>query len=241
MKVFLRILLLLSLVVYLVFAVTKLNDPVDTQTCSAVNVVVEDSAKAAFITSQEIRDILTKAKKYPEGEKLSSIDCLAMEQVLLKNPFIDKATCFKTAGGQVIIKVQQRLPVMRVINTQGENYFIDSYGKIMPHMHYTADMVVATGHISRNYAQRYLVPIGKLLQKDSFWDGQIEQIHVNDSGCIEMIPRVGEHVIKAGKPSNFQQKLQRLKTFYEKVLCRVGWNKYSSINIEYDNQIICKK
>ena len=129
MKVLLRILLLLALVVYLVFAVTRFNNPKDSKMCSQVNVCVEDSAKAVFITTTEIRNILGAAKVYPLGKKISEVDCYKMEKILSKNPFIKNALCYKTAGGQVVVKVEQRLPVMRVISDSGENYFIDSQGK----------------------------------------------------------------------------------------------------------------
>ena len=32
-----------------------------------------------------------------------------------------------------------------------------------------------------------------------------------------------------------------MRLFYEKALNRVGWNKYSRINVEFDNQIICTR
>lgn len=241
MKVLLRILLLLGLVVYLAFAVTKFNNPRETRVCSALNVVIKDSAKAAFITQSEIRSILSKAGVSPLGRNMSDIDCARIEKVLSKNPFINHVVCYKTAGGQVVLDVGQRLPVMRVISDSGENYFIDAQGKIMPHMHYAADMAVATGHISHDYARKNLIPLGKLLQTDDFWNGQVEQINVDSAGNMEMIPRVGDHVVYIGEPIDVEQKLQRLKVFYEKVLGNIGWNKYSRINIEYGNQIICKK
>ena len=241
MKVLLRILLLFALVVYLAFAVTKFNNPEEVKKCTAVNIVVEDSAKAVFITPKEIRNILSVSKVYPLGKKINDVNCYEMEKSLMKNPFIDKAMCYKTAGGQIVVRVNQRLPVMRIISDSGENYFIDSQGKIMPHMHYTADMVVATGNISHSYANKNLIPIGTLLQEDEFWNGQIEQIHVDGDENMEIIPRVGEHVVYIGEPVDIPQKFQRLKAFYEKVLCKVGWNKYSHINIEYSNQIICRK
>ena len=108
MKVLLRILLLLALVVYLAFAVTKFNNPKDSKMCSQVNVCVEDSAKAVFITTTEIRNILGAAKVYPLGKKISEVDCYKMEKILSKNPFIKNALCYKTAGGQVVVKVEQR-------------------------------------------------------------------------------------------------------------------------------------
>ena len=38
-----------------------------------------------------------------------------------------------------------------------------------------------------------------------------------------------------------EKKLERLETFYRYGLSQAGWNKYKLINLEFDNQIICKK
>ena len=130
---------------------------------------------------------------------------------------------------------------MRIISDNGDNYYIDTRGKVMPHMHYSADLVVATGHISKQYAHSKLLPIGRLLKYDKFWDNQIEQINVDSPGNVELFPRIGDHVVYIGQPVRVTQKLKRLKAFYAQVLNQVGWNKYSRIDIEYDNQIICKK
>ena len=86
-----------------------------------------------------------------------------------------------------------------------------------------------------------LLPIGRLLKYDKFWDNQIEQINVDSAGNVELFPRIGDHVVYIGQPVRVTQKLKRLKAFYAQVLNQVGWNKYSRIDIEYDNQIICKK
>ena len=37
------------------------------------------------------------------------------------------------------------------------------------------------------------------------------------------------------------RKMDRLEKFYKYGLSQAGWNKYSYINIEFDNQIICTK
>ena len=40
---------------------------------------------------------------------------------------------------------------------------------------------------------------------------------------------------------NVEKKLDRMRKFYLYGLNKAGWNKYSYINVEFDNQIICKK
>jgi cell division protein FtsQ len=77
------------------------------------------------------------------------------------------------------------------------------------------------------------------LRENSFWNAQIEQINVLKDNDIELIPRVGDHIIYLGKIDNFEEKLKRLMIFYKDGLNKIGWNKYKRINLEYDNQIIC--
>ena len=52
---------------------------------------------------------------------------------------------------------------------------------------------------------------------------------------------MGDHVVYLGLPVHVDKKLERLKLFYQYGLSKAGWNKYSYINLEFDNQIICKK
>jgi cell division protein FtsQ len=84
----------------------------------------------------------------------------------------------------------------------------------------------------------YLV---EYINDDSFWSAQIDQIYVNNDDQIDLIPRVGSHIIHLGTTENLEGKLRNLLTFYDKVLPEVGWNKYSVINLEYKDQIVCKK
>ena len=91
--------------------------------------------------------------------------------------------------------------------------------------------------------------------KDEFWRNQIVQINILPDLGVELVPRVGDHIVYLGclpqtKYANRRKaliadfvgkKLDRLKKFYKYGLSQAGWNKYSYIDLEFDNQIICKK
>ena len=49
-----------------------------------------------------------------------------------------------------------------------------------------------------------------------------------------MIPAVPDRCGKNGS-------LKRLRQFYAKALNVIGWNKYKRINVEFSNQIVCKR
>ncbi|MGD0342896.1 MAG: cell division protein FtsQ, partial [Bacteroidales bacterium] len=79
------------------------------------------------------------------------------------------------------------------------------------------------------------------INNDSFWSAQIDQIYVDDNNEIDLIPRVGNNIIHLGTFENYKGKLRNLAAFYDQVLPEVGWNKYSVINLEFRDQIVCKK
>jgi cell division protein FtsQ len=164
-----------------------------------------------------------------------------IEEQLQKNPFVKKAECYKTQTGHVNIMIDKRLPVIRVKADNGDDYYVDEHGNIMPNTHFASNLVIATGAIHQKYAQKVLKDIGCYLLNTPLWGNQVEQLNVLADGSIEMVPRVGDHIVYLGSPSNLERKLARLEKFYKYGLSKAGWNKYSYINVEFDNQIICKK
>ena len=110
-----------------------------------------------------------------------------------------------------------------------------------PEVKCVARRTIVTGNVEKSFAMRDLYKFGVFLQNNPFWDALIEQIHVLPGNDIEFVPRIGDHIVYLGKLENFESKLDRLKTFYEKGLNQVGWNKYSRISLEFNNQIICTK
>ena len=127
-------------------------------------------------------------------------------------------------------------------SANGENYYLDNKGTVMPpDAKCVAHLAIVTGRVEKSFAMRDLYKFGVFLQNNKFWDAQIEQIHVLSDKNVELVPRVGDHIIYLGKLDGFERKLERVKAFYERGLNQVGWNKYSRINVEFSNQIICTK
>lgn len=228
--------------VYLFLAVTAFNrKPADT-VCTSVELLVRDSVYAGFITQKEVTALLDKNGLNPVGHAPDKANTRAMEEVLSKHPLIDAVECYKTASGKICVEVSQRIPVLRIMDDRGADYYVDNRGKVMPtSAKCVAHVAIATGNISRDFATQQLYPFGLFLQNNPFWQAQTEQIHVLPDQTVELVPRVGDHLIYLGKLKGYRQKLERVRLFYEKALNRVGWNKYSRINVEFDNQIICTK
>lgn len=240
MKIAIKLLLLASIIIYLIIAFTNFTKS-DTTICRNVNFTIADSSHAGFITSDEADRLLHESGLYPVGKQMEQIDMLAIERALKKNNFIDSVSCYRSPNGTVNVLIEQRLPLMRIMANNGEQYYLDSKGNMMSPQGYVADLVVATGNISHRFAQKDLTQIGRFLRDDPFWDGQIEQINVVNNNHLQLVPRIGSHIIEFGNTDSISQKFRNLYTFYEKVLPKVGWNKYSKISVEHITQIVAKK
>ena len=240
-RILLSIVLLL-VIAYLVVAITAFNRKPAGLVCRDVELVVKDSVYAGFITKKEVAAILEKKGISPIGKDLDRIRTKTLEQILSKHPLIDRVECYKTPSGKLCIEVTQRIPILRIMSSNGENYYLDNKGTVMPpDAKCVAHLAVVTGNVEKSFAMKDLYKFGVFLQNNPFWEAQIVQINVLPGKEIELVPRVGNHIIYLGKLEHFEDKLKRLKTFYEKGLNQVGWNKYSRISLEFGNQIICTK
>jgi len=229
--------------IYLVMAVTAFNDPDEAMAkeCTEVEIDIEKESMEGFLNPGEVKKLLTQHKLYPLSQPMSSISPRKMEETLQKSPFVEKAECYKTLSGHVCINIKQRIPVVRIMSDNGDNYYLDNHGNIMPEAGYATDILIATGHISKKYAQNVLSKIANNIVSNTFWKNQTVQLNVLTNGTLEMVPRVGDHIVFLGSPTNIDNKLERLRKFYIYGLNKAGWNKYSYINVEFNNQIICKK
>ena len=234
-------LFLILIATYLVIAVTVFNSKPDERTCEGMELVINDSIDYGFITNKEVVRILNTKKLSPIGKKISEINTRLVEDELRKHPLIGNAECYRTSDGRIGIEITQRIPVLRIMSADGGNYYIDDKGHIMPIPGSAAHVPIVTGQVDQSFATKELYEFGMFLQHNPLWQAQIQQINVTPTKELELVPRVGDHILFLGKPSDYKNKFERLKAFYRKGLNEIGWNKYSHISLEFSNQIICTK
>ena len=239
-------LLSLGLMTYIVYAMFFLSGPDEEERCTAVELTVEqDNGSSMFVDAGDIEKILKNANVYPKGMLMKDVDTEKIEETIRGNEFISKVECYKSSNGKLCVTVEQRVPVIFVIPEGKDGYFVDAQGKIIPNRNSPTNLVVASGNIDEKYASKELAEFGQFLQTDEFWNNQIEQIYVTKDRkgkrVVEIVPRVGDQIVYLGTLENYQKKLRKLRTFYDKAVGTVGWKKYARVNLEYDNQIICTK
>ncbi|MFR9649022.1 MAG: hypothetical protein SNJ33_03705 [Rikenellaceae bacterium] len=89
-----------------------------------------------------------------------------------------------------------------------------------------------------------LITFVETVEKDRFWASEIVQIIVESSPSgdisLRLIPRSSDHIIVFGTLEREHAKLDKLAEFYRDVLKNVGWSHYSVIDIQYENQVVCR-
>lgn len=244
------------LAAYLVMAFTSLNAKGVTRTvCNKVKIDIADGSANGFIDAKEIKRRLVAENLYPINRRMDSINTRTIAEKLRKTPFVKTAVCYKTEDGHIYINVTQRMPVARIKADSGDDYYVDDNDKIMPRSNYTSDLIIASGNIDSRYATNFVAPFCKAIAGNELWRNLVEQIHITRDHGVEIVPRIGDHIVYLGQLPDgknrtkrqaainkfAEKKLTRLEKFYKYGLNEVGWNKYSYINIEFDNQIICSK
>jgi len=263
MKRFKNILVWVFIIAYIAVAMSFVKERRNKILCHDIKVSILDSLNNGFITVSDIEDFMHETDMNVIGIPVSLINTKNIERQLKQYSSVKNAEVYVTLEGDIRVDIDQRNPIVRIVNKRGQSYYIDLEGTIMPlSSKYSSHVLIANGKIvehfevnrtrdifceprDENWHRNRLVcdlyELSKFIYQDEFWKAQIEQIYVNDNHEFELIPRVGAHLIFLGSIENYKKKFRNLKAFYLQGLNNVGWNKYEEINLKFDNQVICTK
>ncbi len=242
MKRILIILIAVVVIGYLIVSANYFRDSSQNRQCIGFEVEIKDSLKTQFVTAQEVESLIKKYDLYPVGKSFKEINTLAIRDTIMSNKLVESANVFIASNGTVVATVHQREPVFRVISETKGSFYIDKDRRIMPVSHSFAVYVpVATGKIDEKYAKNDLFDFAMFLNNNDEWDTWIEQIVVEDSNKVILIPRAGNFRIIMGSLENYPAKLNKFARFVDGGLNVVGWNRYSEINLKFENQVVCTR
>ena len=185
------------------------------------------------------------------GMPLGAINVERLERVIRNDPFVIDAEVFVDSKLDVNIDITQRNPMVRIVDNNGFNYYLDENGVKMPiSKHFTPRLLTATGNIPphspdflnrKRHVLKDVFNLTAMIQNDPFYEPLIEQIHVSNRREFILVPKLGKQKIIFGSFADAQEKLNNLKTFYKEGLPYAGWHKYRTFNVKYKGQVVAKK
>jgi cell division protein FtsQ len=215
--------------------------------CKDVKIYIPGSQY--FIDKKEVEQILQLSSFSLVGRKIDNINLHDLENRLKANPFVEYAKVYADMDGVIMMEIEQRQPIMRIMNQFEQDFYIDKNGLKLPmSANFTARVLAANGFIEEPFGGKVdtlhtalakdLFKTMAYITGDSLWNAQISQVYVNPAHEIELIPRVGNQRILLGNADSIERKFHNLLAFYKQALPQVGWDAYKLINIKYANQVI---
>ncbi|HEX2618448.1 MAG TPA: hypothetical protein VHL57_12960 [Flavobacteriales bacterium] len=214
-----------------------------------------------FIDENTVRAQVLQGTDGVIGSAVGATDITGIEHELRGLGCVSKAEVYHTMDGVLHVRVEQRRPIVRVINADGSGFYIDQDGWTMPLSEaYTARVLVVTGELTEPFAKvgplqvttlgdslrsltrsADIFAMARTITADPLWNALFEQAVVDVNGDMDLIPRIGAQRVRVGDGTNLERRLAKLKTFYAQGIPQADWRRYSAIDLRFDDQVVCTK
>jgi cell division protein FtsQ len=232
---YIKALVLLTLVTFL-FAFSNIRNAERNITNVNVNFIGEDNL---YITQETVNKLLIQNNDNHNKVTKEILDLNSLETVLNSNAMIKSAQVYLTVSGEVNADVVQRKPIARV--STNASYYIDDQGMYMPlSTNHTARVPLVKGFVDKNNLGR-IFKIASKIDEDEFLKSLVVEIYQNQDKTIMLKTRVLDFKIVIGDLEMLDKKINNLKAFYQKAKKDNILNKYSVVNLKFDNQVVCTK
>lgn len=238
------VLVMIGMTILLVAA----NRKQQTHVCQALHVGMR--GEGIYIDKSDITRIIEKVS----GGSLLNKPVLAVKLKHLENsleasPWIKDAELYFDSKDALHVFVEERQPIARLFTSNGRSFYIDSSGHVMPLLDkLSARVPVVTGfpggmrwNAKDSMLMDEVKELAGFIYQDPFWNAQVGQIDITRDRKFELIPVIGDHVIRLGAGSGAKEKLDRLYVFYRQVLSKVGFNSYAALDLQYKGQVVAVK
>jgi cell division protein FtsQ len=187
-----------------------------------------------------------------ESANVSDLDLRDLEEMLNGDERVKTSQIFVDGLDRLNIWVIQRQPIVRIMDDSRTSYYLDDQGKRLDVVPAAAVRVpVATGHIelyqegilesNKESRLREVFEVAKHIYNDKDLAPLIEQIDVEPSNEIVLIPKIGRHELTLGDAQDLNEKFSNLKIMYKEGLPREGWRKFSVLKLNFKGQIVAKR
>ena len=205
--------------------------------------VVFENGENLFISYDMVNKLLIQKFDLNDNQAKENINLNNLEEFVQSNDMIENAELFLTIRGDLGVIIRQRTPVLRVANST-ESYYYDSQGQKMPlSSNYSARVPITSSELNFENCSDIICLSNKIIS-DGFLQKQIigiNQIEGEGANQFELKTRYGNQIIIFGDLNDVDEKIKKLKVFYQKALEDNTLENYRSINLKFSNQVVCAK
>lgn len=223
------------------------NRKEEAHNCKSIAVTIKGVSEKFYIDKGDIlRQVKAAAKGNIINKPVGEIDLAMLEKTLEKGLWIRDAELYFDSRDALHIFISEREPIARVYTTAGNTFYIDSAGQRMPLL---ADVSVRVPVVTNfipakklNAADSVLLKevttVARYITSHPFWNAQIAQIDITPEKTFELVPVVGNHIVRIGNAENLDEKFNRLYIFYKQVMAKAGFDKYEVVDVQFKDQVV---
>jgi len=232
---YIKMIVLLGLAVFLFAFSTNRNSSRAIST-PQVEFVSENNL---FITNETVSKLLIQNCGGVKNVPKETLDLNELEKALKSNPMIKNAEVYVAVNGLLKAEIEQKTPIARV--STNASYYIDDEGLFMPlSKNYSARVPLVTGYVDKNNLKN-VYNVARKIKDDEFLRKHVIEIHQDLNGKVFLRLRKYEFLVQLGDVRYLDKKVNNLKAFYKKNLKDKTLSKYSKVNLQFENQVICTK
>lgn len=209
----------------------------------------EDSVQ--FLSAADVSQLISQQNSgYGLNPLAKELQVRELESALSRSPFVANCEVSLGTNGKIFIDVEEKQALIRVLKPDGTGCYVSKEGSLMPlsTRHTSRALPMMGTDVSLMMRPEYwrsndgqvLLKMLNFINDNPFWASLVAEIH-SKNGQLTILPQVGAQSIMLGTAANYEAKFEKLRLFYKKILPRKGWSEYKTINLAYENQLVCGK
>ncbi|MEA1786774.1 cell division protein FtsQ/DivIB [Arenibacter sp. GZD96] len=192
-----------------------------------------------YITEETVNKLLIQKYGTLQNVAKEKLVLNTMEKVLQANEMVKNAQVYLTVNGELNSKIIQRKPIGRVEGIA--KFYVDDEGKRMPlSKNHSARVPIITGEITGKGLEDVFA-ILKYINQIDFLRKNIIGIHIEAEENYQLKFRMENFVVHLGGVDHLEEKFTNFMAFYTKADKDNMLSAYSTVSLEFSNQVVCSK
>ena len=223
-----------------------------------VQVTIDATKGDPFLDDGDVMNLVYSRHDTLLSKPINALCLNDVEGLLRSQSSVKNAEVYFEHNGKLNLEVELRKVIARIKPDSLSGFYIDDEGKTMPWLtKYSPRVLTVTGYLTRY--NRYLkdttiekdlsthsklvkdvFAFAKYVNSSSFWKAQIGQVYVDKNGDAILVPLIGNEEFIFGELTDYANKFDKIRRYYDEIAPKLGWNKYKEVNVKFDRQIVCK-
>ncbi len=218
--------------------------------CKEIVIELDNLNENHFLDEADVMQLVESSGEPIKGVGIGRIKLKEIENKLKYDKHILDAELFGDLKGNLIVNVELRRPIARIVQSDAPDAYIAEDGVIMPVSEkYTSRVLLISGAVkellesedlNKSEEGKQLLTMIEFINADKFWKAQVAQLELSKNGKVTIYPQVTGQLVEFGKPDNVEVKFKKLMVFYKEILPTRGWTRYERVNLEYEGQVIAE-